>query len=331
MDECISSIRATITGTDSELVRTDLVPSSASEIIPHYQQHKKVQPLVQHEVTAISHKLQLQAAIAEAESEGDEVTLARLLGVTAPGASDWLTTNPSSPATSLTDTEYQISSKIRLGLPPLPLLSDCASCHGPDACALDPLHPLVCIGQKGNTITLRHHGVVDPLSVSTIHAGGMAIKEPRDLSANGDHTRPDLQLLLNGRQYLVDVTIRHPPCKTNIGHGAARQQLAAAHQGESEKKAKYAAMAKAQQACFIPFSVETYGGLGKSARKLIKLIASSAQEQLYMMDEEEVRKELKGSVAVAIQKGNARILLTEHYRAVSAAARSGRGQSVFAA
>ena len=159
----------------------------------------------------------------------------------------------------------------------------------------------------------------------------MAIKEPRDLSANGNHTRPDLQLLLNGRQYLVDVTIRHPPCKTNIGHGAARQQLAAAHQGETEKKAKYAAMAKAQQACFIPFSVETYGGLGKSARKLIKVIASSAQEQLYMMDEEEVRKELKGSVAVAIQKGNARILLTEHYRAVSAAARSGRGQSVFAA
>ena len=166
---------------------------------------------------------------------------------------------------------------------------------------------------------------------SIIHAGGVAIKEPRDLSGNGDHTRPDLQLVLNGRQYLVDVTIRHPACKTNIGHGAARQQLAAAHQGEAEKKAKYAAMAKAQQACFIPFSVETYGGLGKSSRRLIKLIASATQERLQMLSDEEVRKELKGSVAIAVQKGNANIFLAEYYRAMSAAARSGRGLTSSAA
>ena len=67
---------------------------------------------------------------------------------------------------SLTDVQYQISSKIRLGLAPLPLPSDCASCHSPDACALDPLHPLVCIGQKGTNITLRHHGAVDPSFVT---------------------------------------------------------------------------------------------------------------------------------------------------------------------
>ena len=66
-----------------------------------------------------------------------------------------------------------------------------------------------------------------------------------------------------GDSYLVDVTIRHPGCKTNIMHGSARQQLAAAHKGEAEKKAKYAAMAKTQQAAFLPFAVETYGGLGK--------------------------------------------------------------------
>ena len=106
---------------------------------------------------------------------------------------------------------------------------------------------------------------MDPLYVSTIHAGGVAIKEPTHLSGSGDHTRPDLQLALNGQRYLVDVTIRHPGCKTNIQHGSARQQLAAAHKGETEKKAKYAAMAKTQQASFIPFAVETYGGLGKSA------------------------------------------------------------------
>ena len=91
------------------------MPSSASEIIPHYQH--QVVPFVQQEVTAISNKLQLQAVVAEAEAEGDETTLARLLGVTAPGASDWLTTDPSSPALSLSNIQYQISSKIRLGSP----------------------------------------------------------------------------------------------------------------------------------------------------------------------------------------------------------------------
>ena len=94
----------------------------------------------------------------------------------------------------------------------------------------------VCIGQKGAKITRRHHGATDALHVSTIHAGGLSYKEPHDLSGNGDHTRPDLQLVLNGRQLLVDVTIRHPACKTNIMHGSARQQLAAAHQGRSREE-----------------------------------------------------------------------------------------------
>ena len=91
---------------------------------------------------------------------------------------------------------------------------------------------------------------------------------------------------------MVDVTIRHPACKTNIMHGSARQQLAAAHKGEAEKKAKYAAMAKTQQASFIPFAVETYGGLAKAARKVMKRIASSAEEGAQMLSEKELMREL---------------------------------------
>ena len=77
--------------------------------------------------------------------------------------------------------------------------------------------------------------------------------------------------------------------------------------------------------------METYGGLGKSARKLIKLIASAAEDKLQMLSEESVRKELRGSVAIAVQKGNANIILAEYHRAMSAAARSGRGMAVSAA
>jgi hypothetical protein len=118
LDHCITSMKATITDSRNNLIRTDLLPSSASDIIPHYQQYEKVMPFVQQEVTTISSRLQLQAELERADAEGDEGTAARLLAVTAPGASIWLTTDPSSPALSLTNTQYQISSKIRLGLEP---------------------------------------------------------------------------------------------------------------------------------------------------------------------------------------------------------------------
>ena len=77
--------------------------------------------------------------------------------------------------------------------------------------------------------------------------------------------------------------------------------------------------------------METYGGLGKAARKLRKWIASSAEEGSQMLSEKEVMRELRGSVAIAVQKGNANIILAEYHRAMSAAARSGRGMAVSAA
>jgi hypothetical protein len=224
-----------------------------------------------------------------------------------------------------------MASKMRLGEAPIPLPSDCPSCHTRDACALDPLHPLVCIGHKGRDITLRHHDVVDRLAVSTVHAGGLALKEPTHLGGKEDNTRPDLELLLQNRKTLVDVTVVHPGCKTNIMHGSARQQLAAAHQAEKRKQTKYAAMAKTQQASFVAFAVETYGGMGKQGRKLIKKIASVAQDRQQMVSEKEVRQRGEASVAIAVQTGNARIMQAAYYRATKAAAQGGRGFTASAA
>jgi len=211
------------------------------------------------------------------------------------------------------------------------ILSPTTEYSSQDACAADSDHPLVCVGQKGRSLTTRHHLTVDALYVSTLHAGGLAIKEPTNLSGQGDHSRPDLQLVVNGQQCLVDVTIRHPGCKTNIANGSAREQLAAAAKGEAEKKAKYTDMAQTQQASFLPFAVETYGGLGKSARKLIKQIASAAEDQMQMLTEEEIREELRGSVAIAIQKGNAMIMLSAYHKAIGVSARTRRGFGAVAA
>jgi len=120
-------------------------------------------------------------------------------------------------------------------------------------------------------------------------------------------------------------------CKTNIQHGSAIHQLAAAHKGEAEKKAKYAAMTKAQRAEFVAFAVETYGGMGKGARKFINKIASGAQDRLLGVSAMEIRRELEESVAIAVQRGNANIFLAEYSRATSAAARGNRGSAASAA
>ena len=69
----------------------------------------------------------------------------------------------------------------------------------------------------------------------------------------------------------------------------------------------------------------------KSARKLRKRIASSAEEGPQMLSEKEVMRELRGAVAIAVQKGNANIILAEYYRAMGAAARSDRGMTTVAA
>src|SRR5271170_6567546 len=114
-------------------------------------------------------------------------------------------------------------------------------------------------------------------------------------------------------------------------NGSAREQLAAAAKGEAEKKVEYTDMVETQQASFLPFAVETYGGLGKSARKLIKQIASAAEDLMQMLTEEEIREELRGSVAIAIQKGNAMIMLSAYHKAIGVSARTRRGFAAVAA
>ena len=80
-------------------------------------------------------------------------------------------------------------------------------------------------------------------------------------------------------------------------------------------------MAKTQQASFVAFAVETYGGMGKQSRKLTKKIASVAQDRQQMVSEKEVRQRAEASVAIAVRTGNARIMQAEYHRATKAAAK----------
>src|SRR5271154_7019714 len=75
---------------------------------------------------------------ANAQQNGDSREAARMLAVSAYGASVWKTTTPSTVQSTLSDTLYQIAAKLALGVPPVSLPSDCSSCHKADACETDP-------------------------------------------------------------------------------------------------------------------------------------------------------------------------------------------------
>ena len=205
LEQCIITIRSALNADSQQSLRADLIPTSASQLLQHYQQHHMVIPFLQQELKSQVNKLTFQTALTHAAEVGDSITATRLLAVSAEGASEWKTTTPSSSQLSLCNTHYQIAAKMNLGVAPLSLPSHCTSCHSPDACANDPLHPLVCKAHMGTDITIRHDDVKNTLYLSAHHAGGLARKEPSRLSANGDNTRPDLQMVLNGQQYLIDM------------------------------------------------------------------------------------------------------------------------------
>ena len=80
-------------------------------------------------------------------------------------------------------------------------------------------------------------------------------------------------------------------------------------------------MAETQNAKFIPFAVEMYGGLGKSAKKLLNKISKCARDQII--------QNLKGEIAISIQRGNAIAILAGYNRAIGKPAKlhMGRGDA----
>src|ERR1700728_1541435 len=79
--------------------------------------------------------------------------------------------------------------------------------------------------------------------------------------------------------------------------------------------AKYSTMAKAQGAKFLPFAVEMYGGMAKSAKQLLQLINKSARDQMLMWPYQQIMQNLKGDIAISIQRGNA-IAILAGYQAI---------------
>ena len=245
-----------------------------------------------------------------AAEQAAQVGVARWNAVSAPGAKEWLQVIATEFDLRLNMELFRMSVRVRLGLPPTAQQRvQCALCRKPHASA--ECHHLACASLSRHA-TNKHHTVVNALASGARRAAAVANAEPRGLNES-DGLRPDLQLLLDARSILSDIVISHPTAPSHVAR--AQQQLAVAEHAATLKTRKYAALALKQRAAFIPFSMETYGGMSKHARELIDVIVQYAVDHQVLFSKQEIRTRLVGIIAIAVQRGNALAILAGYRKA----------------
>jgi hypothetical protein len=305
------------------------LPSSPSSFFSHYAKaspslSSSLQSALSLQASSHSFEASLSAAQAKKKQDGG-VALAHARAISAPRAWTWKTVIPSAPLLTLTDTQYRIAARLSLRLRPLSpsgmsaLPASCPACDKAEAIANDSWHFLSCKKATGpaGEVTTRHDAVRDALYHGVLTVGGQAVREPAGLDLD-DGRRPDLQIVFPGEHILTDVVVTHPLAPSNIERAAGGATRIAKYMQERKRK-KYTKTAAHQEARLIPFAVETCGGLAPDAVTLLKALSRAGEEHLGLWPRDVIVCQLLGSVAVAVQKGNAMAVLSGYSKAVTKA------------
>jgi hypothetical protein len=106
---------------------------------------------------------------------------------------------------------------------------------------------------------------------------------------------------LDGKQYLCDVVVSDTLARSNLDvstKGPARLANAQAR----KKEAKYSNTTAALHAVHLPFSVETMGGLSRTAMQLIREIHHSADTHCTWRDASGIGAHLLDCIAISVQR-----------------------------
>ena len=256
----------------------------------------------------------LSAAKEAARSHKSTHTLtthSRMLATTAPSAGTWISATAFDAATTIPNDAYKLAVRLRLGLPPQDIMpNNCHSCHlySPQNLSLvekNEWHHLTCMqGHGGREITIRHNQVVATIERFAKLAGATVVTEPKNLFSESSK-RPDLQIIMNHKNYLLDVTVVHPTAPSNLTH--SQKILGQAQAAEKLKMNKYEQISIEQHATFIPFVIETYGGLGKKAQDFLNELSIFAIDHAMIKSRFNIVNGLRYSIACSVQRGNALI------------------------
>ena len=100
-------------------------------------------------------------------------------------------------------------------------------------------------------------------------------------------------------------------------HGLAWTATGVAREKERTKRKKYSGTATLRGAEFLPFVVETCGGMAPDAVKLVRVLADAGQQYAAMWPRNDVIRHIVGSVAIATQRGMAMTYLTGYSQALA--------------
>jgi hypothetical protein len=249
----------------------------------------------------------------------------------------FLSTLPTVAAYTLGDESMIQAVRHRLGL-------SAADALVPQVCvcgtffAVDPDHYHSCVKLRSSSLTLRHNAIVNTLASLATEAGWHVTVEPND------HLRPaptdvatvaptdataaakladgvscsdepesehwnrhgDLLLLRHGIKLYIDVSCTRPTNASSLSSQPAvtHTPLVSTVVRAQQKMRKYTPIAQANGYTLLPFVVETYGGMGKEALRVLQYLAAHASDS-----PQQFLRHAHSSLSVVLQRGNALVAL----------------------
>ena len=251
-------------------------------------------------------KLQRLLSVSAANREAD-LTLqssspaeaARYFANSAPCASSWLA-DPFS-VDPMPDEVHAAACKLRRNQPLSP--TSPATCYCGADLSHDPWHVLSHKG--GPEATRRHDACVDVLEDWVHRVGGQAFVEPRQ-DFWEDRRRPDIKIVLGAQSYLIDVRITHPTAACWIQH-ACQGPLRATIPAANQKRRRFDALAAAEGSIFVPFILETHGGIANEARTFLNTLAKFAQLHSHVWNSTQARLGIRSALHKELFRGNLRV------------------------
>ena len=182
---------------------------------------------------------------------------------------------------------------------------------------------------------MRHNNVAQVLQDLASSVGFTCIREPNlhvrpagvrdqpaDSAGYGEHA--DLLLLKHDLKLYVDVTITRPTNATNLAlfKRVLNTPLHSTREKERRKQAKYADIAQANEYQMVAFALESYGGLGAEAVRLLHTLAAHSRQytplQFLRHAYDRLSVTLQASNGDISQMGMQQLHLAQHARARSA-------------
>jgi hypothetical protein len=303
-------------------ISASVLPTSADTFVAHTRALSSsclIQSAVSHRISTLSHIARVRQA-GQCGKSG-EAELARLHSLNCEKAKEsslWLQVMPTSPHLRLPNCKWQWAAQLRLGMAvPVYEASEHSGrgvCSHTAAAATNGWHPLTCITSMGAEITRRHNVVLSRIAHFARLLGVTPRVEPAGLHSD-DRRRPDIQLDLPEVTLLGDVTISHPLAKSwQKVAASARGVEAVGDAREAEKNDLYADMAKECEMEFGAIVLYTYGGFHASALTFIQRMAKAVDPATCLTSPSRWRRELMEHIAIAVQRGNAEIMITAAQR-----------------